>query len=218
MFISKTMSCNVHTVTKDESIFNAQDKMALNRIRHLPVIDENYKVIGIVTDRDIRSAMPSSLVPDSISIEEIKKYTVNDIMSRNPVTVSIDDTIQDALLLIQKSRVGAFPVIDRDERLCGIISVRDLLRAFITALGINTPGTLLCVIVEEKIGMMKKIVDAIYEEHISVGSILVARHWEKNKKAVFPYLLTSDVSRLKKRLKSLGFEILDPMYWNIDYK
>jgi acetoin utilization protein AcuB len=216
MLIGKNMSSNIITITKDEGIFEAQDKMAINRIRHLPVIDDKYNLIGIITDRDIRNAMPSSLVSDPVSIEEIKKYNVEHIMTKNPVTVSIDDTIQDALLLIQKSRVGAFPVVDRESRLCGIVSVRDLLRAFISVLGINTPGTLICVVVEEKVGMMKKVVDAIYEENISVGSILVSRHWDKNKKAVFPYLLTLNVSRLKKRLADLGFEVLNPMQWYID--
>ena len=53
---------------------------------------------------------------------------------------------------------------------------------------IGEPGTLLCILVEEKVGQMKKIVDAVTEENISFGSILVARYWEEGKRAVFPYL------------------------------
>ena len=55
-------------------------------------------------------------------------------------------------------------------------------------LGIGEPGTLLCIITEEKVGQMKKIVDIITEQNISMGSVLVARYWEENKRAVFPYL------------------------------
>jgi acetoin utilization protein AcuB len=70
--------------------------------------------------------------------------------------------------------------------------------------------------VEEKIGQMKKIVDAITEEHVSFGSILVARHWDKNKRAVFPYLLTQNIAPIKRKLKKMGFTLLDPMDWYID--
>jgi acetoin utilization protein AcuB len=63
---------------------------------------------------------------------------------------------------------------------------------------------------------MKRIVDAISEERISFGSILVARHWEEGKRAVFPYLLTNNVAPVKKKLEQLGFTLLDPMQWHLD--
>ena len=117
---------------------------------------------------------------------------------------------------MQENKFGAFPVVDDEGKLKGIISVHDLLRAFINVLGIGEPGTLLCILVEEKIGQMKKIVDAITEENVSFGSILVARYWEKNKKAVFPYLLTQNVSHVKEKLKKMGYQLLDPMEWYLD--
>jgi acetoin utilization protein AcuB len=90
------------------------------------------------------------------------------------------------------------------------------LRAFINVLGIGEPGTLLCVLVEEKVGQLKKIVDAITEENISFGSVLVARYWDENKRAVFTYLLTLNVAHVKKKLQDMGFKLLDPMEWYID--
>ena len=137
-------------------------------------------------------------------------------MTPDPVTASLSDTIQDALLLIQEKKVGALPVVDEQGVLKGIISVRDLLRAFVHVLGIGEPGTLLCIIVEEKIGQLKKIVDAITEENISFGSVLVSRYWEENKRAVFPYLLTQNIGPIKKKLKGMGFTLLDPMDWYND--
>ena len=137
-------------------------------------------------------------------------------MTKNPVTLSPQDTLQDALLLIQGKKVGAFAVVDEQGILKGILSMRDLMRAFINVLGIGEPGTLLCVLVEEKIGQMKKIVDAVTEENISFGSILVARYWEEGKRAVFPYLLTLNVAPVKKKLEKLGFKLLDPMEWYLD--
>ena len=112
--------------------------------------------------------------------------------------------------------VGALPVVDDDRRLTGIISVRDLLRAFINVLGIGEPGTLLCILVEEKVGQLKKIVDAVTEENISFGSVLVARYWDENKRAVFIYLLTLNVAHIKKKLQDMGLTLLDPMEWYLD--
>jgi acetoin utilization protein AcuB len=137
-------------------------------------------------------------------------------MTQNPITISPTYTLQDALLMIQDARVGALPVVDENGILSGIISVRDLLRAFINVLGIGEPGTLLCILAEEKVGQLKQIVDAITEENISFGSVLVARYWQKDKRAVFPYLLTQNVAHVKEKLVKMGFSVLDPMEWYLD--
>ena len=219
MFVSRSMTRKVITVDPDKTVFEAQELMADNHIRHLPVIDQNQQLIGIVTDRDIRSALPYNFIKDSCSPEqraEISSLAVKDIMAVDPITVSPTFTIQDALLMIQKSKVGALPVVEDDGKLSGILSVRDLLRAFINVLGIGEPGTLLCILVDEKVGQLKKIVDAITEENISLGSVLVARYWDENKRAVFTYLLTQNVAQVKRKLDRLGFTLLDPMEWYLD--
>jgi acetoin utilization protein AcuB len=213
------MTRKVITIDQEATIFDARELLAGNKIRHLPIIDKERRLIGIITDRDIRSVLPyNSLIEHSgeKENERISKIKVNDIMTKDPISISPTYTIQDALLLIQKSKVGALPVVDDDHKLKGIISVRDLLRAFINVLGIDEPGTLLCILVEEKIGQLKKIVDAITEENISFGSVLVARYWDENKRAVFTYLLTQNVAHVKKKLKNLGFTLLDPMEWYLD--
>ncbi len=219
MFVSNSMTRKVLTVEPEADIFTAQELMADHKIRHLPVTEPNGRLIGIVTDRDIRSALPYKFFkqPSVVAEEDsFSKLKIKDIMTRDPITISPTYTIQDALLVIQDARVGALPVVKEDGVLTGIISVRDLLRAFINVLGIGEPGTLLCILVEEKVGQLKKIVDAITEENISFGSVLVARYWQKDKRAVFPYLLTLNVAHIKEKLKSLGFTLLDPMEWYLD--
>ena len=219
MFVSRSMTRKVVTVGPEVGIFEAQELMAERKIRHLPVVDANDRLIGIVTDRDIRSALPYAFFkksPGKAEKEKFSKLQIKDIMSKNPITILPTYTIQDALLMIQDSKVGALPVVDEENRLKGIISVRDLLRAFINVLGIGEPGTLLCILVEEKVGQLKKIVDAVTEENISFGSVLVARYWEEDKRAVFPYLLTQNTARIKDKLKNLGFTLLDPMQWYLD--
>jgi acetoin utilization protein AcuB len=213
------MTRRVITVGPEAGVFEAQDIMSANRIRHLPVVKDQDRLIGIVTDRDIRSALPYRYFKDMFSEAEKERFArlrVKDVMARDVISISPSYTIQDALLMIQNSRVGALPVVDEDGRLKGILSVRDLLRAFINVLGIGEPGTLLCILVEEKVGQLKKIVDAITEENISFGSVLVARYWDREKRAVFPYLLTQNVAHVKKKLTGMGFELLDPMEWYLD--
>ena len=217
MFVSRSMTHKVITVDQEANIFDAQELMAKNKIRHLPIIDQTQHLIGIVTDRDIRSALPYRFYEMSPGEKEkLSAIKVKEVMTKDPISISPAYTIQDALLLIQKSKVGALPVVDDNKRLTGIISVRDLLRAFINVLGIGEPGTLLCILVEEKVGQLKKIVDAVTEENISFGSVLVARYWDKNKRAVFTYLLTLNVAHVKKKLQDMGFTLLNPMEWYID--
>ena len=219
MFVSQSMTRKVITIDQEADIFEAQEKMAHNRIRHLPVIDPQDRLIGIVTDRDIRSALPFKLFKDpglEAENEKISDLKIKDVMTPSPRTISPDYTIQDALMLIQDLRVGALPVVDDQGKLKGIISVRDLLRAFINVLGIGESGTLLGILVEEEVGQLKKIVDAITEENVSFGSILVARYWDKDKRAVFPYLLTLNVAHIKRKLKNMGYTLLEPMEWYLD--
>jgi acetoin utilization protein AcuB len=219
MFIDKSMTRNVITIRPEATLLDARAKMDENHIRHLPVVKEDNTVIGIITDRDLRSALPSvfsTRLEDAKEQERISQLKVADVMTKNPVAISPKNTLEDAILMMHKMHKGAFPVVDDEGKLKGIISTRDLIRAFINVLGLENPGTLLCIEVEDKLGQMKRIVDAITEEKISFGSILVARHWEEGKRAIFPYLLTVNVVKIKKKLEAMGFTLLNPMEWSLD--
>lgn len=219
MFIDKSMTREVITIHPEATIIEANEIMEKNRVHQLPVVDAENTLVGIVTDRDIRSALPSDFLYDEEALkaqERAAAIKVKDVMATNVYTVSPANTLEDALILMEQKPVGAFPVIDENRRVIGIISVRDLMRAFINVLGIHEPGTLLCILAEDKIGTMKRIVDAISEERIPFGSILVARHWEKGKRMVFPYLLTQNVAHVKRKLEGLGFKLLNPMEWYLD--
>ncbi len=219
MFVSKSMTRKLITIGGETGILEIRKLMDEKKIRHVPVIDDSGILLGMVTDRDVRSAMPALAIDDFNSKEAREKLSeikAEDIMTSDLITVSPAYTLQDVLILFQRHHVGAFPVVDDEKRLKGIISTRDLLRAFVNVMGIGEPGVLVCIVAEHKIGQMKKIVDIITSENVSMGSILVARHWEEGKRAVFPYLLTNNAARVKKKLQEAGFELLDPMKWYLD--
>jgi acetoin utilization protein AcuB len=219
MFISKRMVTNLVTVTQDTLIGQAIHLMEQHTIRHLPVIDQEERLVGIVSDRDMRTAMPSSLLSRPLyesALAEVLQYPVSEIMTENPLTISLYYTIQDTLLVMGKKKVGALPVVDEQGHLRGILSTRDLLRAFVNVMGIGEPGTLLCILSEERTGQMKKVIDIITDENVSLGSVLVARYWDEGKRAIFPYLLTNNVLTIKQKLVAAGFELIDPMKWYLD--
>lgn len=219
MFIDKSMTRDVITINPENNILEASDLMEKHRVHQLPVVDQDNTLVGIVTDRDLRSALPSDLLYDEEALkaqERAATIKIKDIMAKDVITVSPANTLEDALVLMESKHVGAFPVVDENRKLKGILSIRDLMRAFINVLGIHEPGTLLCILAEDKLGTMKRIVDAISEERIPFGSILVARHWEEGKRAVFPYLLTQNVAHVKRKLEAMGFKLISPMDWYLD--
>lgn len=219
MFVSQSMTRKLITATPETDVLTVGNLMKENKIRHIPVVGDAGILVGMVTDRDVRSAMPSVTNEDFSSKAErdkLSRLKAKEIMSTDLITVSPLHTLQDVLLLFQQYHFGALPVVDEAGVLKGIISIRDLLRAFINVMGIGEPGALLCILAERKIGQMKKIVDIITAENISMGSILVARHWEEGKRAIFPYLITSNAARVKKKLQEEGYELLDPMKWHLD--
>jgi len=219
MFISEMMVKDLITIGPDASIADARDLMKTNGIRHLPVVDDSGKLAGILTDRDMRDAMPSIFLDKKSyekTLEKVLRHPIQEIMTKDPLIIPVYFTIQDTLMVIQKKKVGALPVVDEEGFLKGILSTRDLLASFVNVLGIGDPGTLLCILSEEKPGQMKKIIDVITEEKISLGSVLVARYWDSKKRAIFPYLLTNNVMNVKRRLVEIGFELLDPMKWYLD--
>jgi acetoin utilization protein AcuB len=219
MFVTKAMTRKVITVRPGDTLLDTRELMKTHKIHHIPVVEEGDKLAGIISDRDLRSAMPSSLYYESGSERErakLEKFKVRDVMTKNVITLSLRDTIQDALLLLLKYDIGALPVVDNDGRLVGILAVRDLLHALVSVLGIGQPGSLLCLLVEDQLGENKKIVDIIFEEKIPIGSILVARHWEPGKRAVFLYLMSINVGPLKRRFQAKGYTILDPEEWYLE--
>jgi CBS domain-containing protein len=130
LFAGDVMRKNPATARAEELVLDAAARMAESGIRHLVVVDEQGRAIGMLSDRDIRQAIgnPFRASMDEPSDTAITGLTVGDIMADFPVTVTADAELWQVARLLASQRFGALPVVDPGEQVMGIISYVDLLR------------------------------------------------------------------------------------------
>jgi acetoin utilization protein AcuB len=121
------------TVTPSETIGQADELMNGNKIRQLPVV-ENNELVGIVTDRDIRSFLSASPLNEPDEREAAFNVKIRRIMTTDPITVSPDDDLAEAVELLIEQKIGGIPVVDEAEGLVGIVTYVDVLRCFLNRL------------------------------------------------------------------------------------
>ena len=132
--VREYMVSDVETLAPDDSMEAAVILERRHKIRHIPII-ENGVLVGIVTDRDLKRAMPSPLSgTDQQTYERIARTTlVRQVMTRSPTTIPPDAPLSDAVRLVCEKKFGALPVVEAG-RLIGIITETDMLRAFLRIL------------------------------------------------------------------------------------
>lgn len=126
MIVRHWMSTDLITIKKEASIQEALALMKQESIRHLPVVDAEMNLAGWVTDADLRGVLIASM---------LEELTLEDVMIRKPFTVHPDMPLEDAARILLEKRVGGLPIV-KDSKLIGIITVVDVLSAFITFLGL----------------------------------------------------------------------------------
>jgi len=131
MKVVDVMTKDPLTLTPNETIGQADELMNTNKIRQLPVV-QGKDLIGIVTDRDIRSFLSGSVGVEAR--EEALNTKVREIMTTEPISVSSDDDLQEAIELMIDQRIGGIPVVDEAEGLVGIVTYVDVLRCFLNRL------------------------------------------------------------------------------------
>ncbi|NNG45674.1 MAG: CBS domain-containing protein [Deltaproteobacteria bacterium] len=214
MFVTRRMQRNVATIAPSASLEEARRLMREKNVRQLPVIDENDKLAGMVSDRDIREAMlPVGLLPGS-SEKEMEKILadtpVEKVMTRKVVTAMVNDSLEDAIVLLHDFRIHALPVVDDKGGVAGIITRTDVLEAFIEALGVGEISSRLEVVVPDTPGALAGIVTIIKTFQVNITSILTTGHTEPEKRAVFFRISTLNVGPIRNALREAGYQILDP--------
>jgi acetoin utilization protein AcuB len=133
MKIVDIMTKDPLTVTPTETIGQSDELMNTNKIRQLPVV-QGKDLIGIVTDRDVRSFLSGSLLESPEAREAALDTKISEIMTTEPMTVSPDDDLQEAVELMIDEKIGGIPVVDEAEGLVGIVTYVDVLRCFLNRL------------------------------------------------------------------------------------
>lgn len=128
MRVQEVMSRSLVTLSPEQTLRDAMNLFRSNRIRHLPVVADE-KLIGIVTDRDVKRATPSLL--SGVTSDEfnhvLDNTTVAQVMTRDPITAAPDDPLKSVVRIFLDRKVGALPIVS-DGALAGILTEIDLLR------------------------------------------------------------------------------------------
>ncbi len=123
------MNSSVETLSPSQTLREVLDRLLTRRMRHFPVVDADFRLVGIVSDRDVKRATPSlhSGVDQQSYERVLEETTVAQFMTREPMTIAPDTSLKRAVKILVDSKVGALPVVN-SERLVGIVTDIDLLR------------------------------------------------------------------------------------------
>ena len=144
MYLTTAMSPDPVCLHPEMTLLQARDLAAGMSVRHFPVTDAAGRLVGMVSDRDLRSALPSTVLNPTVRVDQLERLgrvRVDSIMSRPPITLPHEATLDDALLLFDRHRIGALAVVDHDGLLVGIVTVRDVLAAYRRLFGIGAAGS-----------------------------------------------------------------------------
>ena len=138
------------------------------RIRHLPVL-EGDRLIGIVSDRDLRSATPA--LGDHARAEALGRILVHEVMAREVATAHPDDPIEEAANAMRERKIGCLPVIE-DDALVGIVTSSDVMEALVYLMGAHEPGNRLEVVMPDRPGTLAGVAGIFGELGINIVSVV----------------------------------------------
>lgn len=197
------------TVTPDTTLAKALQLTRSHRIRHLPVVGGTGVLAGILSDRDIRLAMPSPLtVEDAERADFLERTPVAAVMTREVITVEPSETIEAAAKLLYKHRIGSLPVVRADGRLEGILTETDILYAFVQILGGTEPASRLEIELRDRPGELAGVMRILGEQHrINIVSVVVPSIRAENRKTAILHVDTIDPQDAIRALEAAGFRV-----------
>ena len=209
MAVKDFMTRKVVYISPETTIAHAADLMREQSLHRLPVI-ENDKLVGLVTEGTIAEASPSKAT--SLSIYEmnylLNKTKVGDVMIRDVVTISQFASLEDATYLMLKNKIGILPVVD-NEQLYGVITDRDIFKAFLEVSGYGEEGVRLRFVTENKVGVLEQIIRLLVEENLNISNTVnISR---KDGKVVIEVQLDGniDTALLKKKFEEHAIELAE---------
>lgn len=207
MRIEEIMRKKIVTIQPSTTIGEALLLLRANRIRHLPVI-KNDALVGIVSDRDLRDALPSRLLTHDDDDIVLHK-PVADIMNQQVITAHPLEFIEDAALQLYEHKIGSLPIVEGN-RLVGLITESDLFSSLIELFGVNKPSSHIEVEVDDRVGMLAEVSQVFRDAQVNVTSVVVFPGKQHAKKNLVFRVQTIDPRIVTQLLLEKGFSVIGP--------
>jgi acetoin utilization protein AcuB len=173
MLVKGWMTSDVLTVDEDTSMMKASQIMKENNIRRLPVMRKG-KLVGVVTDRDIKEASPSKAT--TLDVHELyyllSELKLKDIMSKGLVTIGPEETVEKAAVKMLEHRISGLPVVNDKGKVVGIITQGDIFKVLVSLTGVYRGGIQFAFNLEDRPGTIKEVADTIRKHGGRMVSIL----------------------------------------------
>jgi acetoin utilization protein AcuB len=173
MLVKNWMSKDLVTIEEDDSMQHALALRKEHQIRMLLVLKKG-KLVGVVSDSDLKraSASDATLLDIHELLYILSKIKVRDIMTRKPVTVPDDFTVEETAQVLLDHNISGVPVTDRNGKLVGIITRNDIFKILISLSGLGKKGIQFAFLIEDKSGSIKRLTDVIRKYEGRIASIL----------------------------------------------
>ena len=208
MLVKHRMTRDPIAATPATTLGEALRVMRDRRVRHLPVV-EGGELVGIISDRDVRLAMPSPLgagTPEEVA--RVESTPVEGVMTRGVISAGPFDTVEDAAVQMRRHRVGCLPVLDAGGALLGILTETDILHAFVEMLTAAGPSSRLEVSLADRPGELARAIRTIGEElRINLNSVMVTGHDAEGRKTAVLHLATIDPRPAIAALEAAGARV-----------
>lgn len=206
MLVGKRMTRNPKTVSPDDPLSFAARILREHRFHHLPVV-EGGRLVGILSDADLRNASYGTMPAEGGTAEDLP---VREAMRTEVWSVTPDDSVEDALLILTREKFGALPVLSGD-RLVGIITRADLLNAFVDLLDVNEVCFCVDVTFPRNMARFEELIATFAGIGVEVRSVLIAPQGEVGALNAHLRVATIDGPAVRRVLRERGFMLSGPI-------
>jgi acetoin utilization protein AcuB len=207
MIIEEVMKKEIITLNPKDTIEQALQMIHLHRIRHIPIVNDLYEIVGIVSDRDIRDASPSIFQLNSNRDElqrPIETIMICDVITGHPL-----DFVEDVASIFFEHSIGCLP-IEKAGKLIGIVTETDILHTLVQLTGAHQPSSQIEVKVENKKGMLSEVASIFRDQNINIISVLVYPDQTEQHKILVFRVQTMNPTSIIMELKNKGYHVLWP--------
>lgn len=208
MIVEEIMNDKPYTLAPTHTVQEALKLMREKKVRHLPVVDDEHHVLGVITERDIKEVLPSSLQDEPNS--PIFNAKVEDIMVKDPLIGHPLDFVEEVALTFYESKIGCLPIVSGG-KLVGIVTTTDLLYTYIELTGATEPGSKIEIRVSDTPGVLFEITKIFHQHHANVQSVLVYPDSENTQNKILSVRVkTLNPLAMIEDLRKEGFDVLWP--------